>query len=90
MQLPRFRFTIGQLIKLIAASAVGFAVLPTHYWLPIMAIVLATGLCLVGFTIERAQDGPGYRGDVRRCHRVCGLGLPFLRGCASGGRLASL
>ena len=62
MQLPRFRFTIGQLITLIAASAVCFAVLPNYYWLPVVALVLAIGLCLVGFTIERAQGGPGIHG----------------------------
>ncbi len=62
MPLSRFRFTIGQLIKLIAASAVGFAVLRTPYWPPVLAVVLAIGPCFVGFAIERAQGGPGIHG----------------------------
>jgi hypothetical protein len=53
MRRRRFRFTIGQLIKLIAVSAVLFAVTRTPFW----PLALAIGVVLAGFAIDRTKGG---------------------------------
>ena len=58
MRLPRFRFTLRQLIKLVAVSAVVFALIRTPAW----PFILAFGLILPGFTIDRARGGRGILG----------------------------
>jgi hypothetical protein len=60
MQSRRFRFTIGQLIKLVAVSALAFATLRTPIW----PIILAIGPIMPGFSIDRARGGPGILGSM--------------------------
>lgn len=60
MSLPRLRFTIGQLHKVVAVVAVFLAVLRAHGW-PIMP---GTGIILVGFAVDRARGGPGIYGAM--------------------------
>jgi hypothetical protein len=60
MWLPRFRFTLGQLITFIAALAVLLALLRT----PIGPMLLATGLVLGGFALDRARGRPGILGAM--------------------------
>jgi hypothetical protein len=57
---PRFRFTIRQLIALIAICAVAFALLRT----PFAFLVIALALVLPGFLIERARGGEGILGGA--------------------------
>lgn len=72
MQLPRFRFTIRQLIALIAICAVVFALLRT----PFGFLVIAFGSVLPGFLIERARGGAGILGGaLSACFIVCAGGL---------------
>jgi hypothetical protein len=58
MRPRRFRFTIGQLITLIAVSAVLSAVLRTPFW----PLLPAIGIVLGGFTVDRATGGRGVEG----------------------------
>ncbi len=60
MRPSRFRFTLGQLITLIAVSAVAFAVLRTPFW----PFVLAIAPVMPGFAIDRARGGPGVIGAM--------------------------
>lgn len=60
LHLPRLRLTLGQLIKLVALLAVGFAVVRT----PFGPLVLGGGIILVGFAIDRAHGGAGFRGGI--------------------------
>jgi hypothetical protein len=60
MRRPRLRFTIGQLVTLVAAVAVALAVLRTPVW----PIVLAIGPILPGFTMDRARGGAGIVGAM--------------------------
>jgi hypothetical protein len=60
MRPPRFRFTIGQLVKLVAVSALAFATLRTPLW----PMVLAIGPIMPGFTLDRARGGPGIVGSM--------------------------
>jgi hypothetical protein len=60
MRLPRFRFTLGQLIKLIACLAILFAVLRA----PLGPFILVIGFILAGFAIDRARGGAGFRGGI--------------------------
>jgi hypothetical protein len=57
---PRYRFTIGQLIKLIAALAVLFTVLRTPFW----PLVVGIGMILAGFARDRAKGGAGFFGAM--------------------------
>jgi len=57
---PRFRFTIRQLIVLIAICAVAFALLRT----PFGFLVIAIASVLPGFLIERARGGEGILGGA--------------------------
>jgi len=56
----RFRFTIGQLIKLVAVSALAFATLRTPIW----PIILAIGPIMPGFSLDRARGGLGILGSM--------------------------
>jgi hypothetical protein len=58
VSLPRCRFTLGQLIKAIAALAVVLAVIRTPFW----PFLPAIGIVLAGFTIDRAGGGTGIGG----------------------------
>jgi hypothetical protein len=58
MRLPSFRFTIGQLIALIAALAMFLAVLRA----PMGPLILVIGITLAGFAIDRSRGGAGFRG----------------------------
>jgi hypothetical protein len=60
MRPPRFRFTLGQLLTLIAVSAVAFATLRTPFW----PLLLAIGTVMPGFAIDRARGGPGILGAM--------------------------
>lgn len=60
MRRSRFRFTIGQLIVLIAASAIAFAVLRTPFW----PFVVAIAPVMPGFAIDRARGGTGVLGAM--------------------------
>jgi hypothetical protein len=60
MRLHRFRFTIRQLIKLVAVSALTFATLRTPIW----PVALAIGLIMPGFSIDRARGGLGIIGSM--------------------------
>ena len=60
MKLPRLRFTIRQLIGLIAICAVVFALLQT----PFGFVVVAFGFVVPGFLIERARGGEGVVGGA--------------------------
>ncbi len=60
MRPSRFRFTLAQLIKLIAVSAVAFATLRTPIW----PMVLAIGPIMPGFAIDRSRGGPGILGAM--------------------------
>jgi hypothetical protein len=60
MALRRFRFTIRQMIKLIALCAFCFAVLRT----PFAPLIVAIGGVLPGFILSRANGGTGIRGGT--------------------------
>ncbi len=60
MRVPRFRFTIRHLISLIVLEAVVLALIRTPAW----PFILAFGLILPGFTIDRARDGSGILGAM--------------------------
>jgi hypothetical protein len=70
MRLPRFRFTIGQLVILVALSAVVFATLPMPLW----PVIVAIGLVLAGFAIDRTRGGPGIYGAMI----AGGMGFPLI------------
>jgi hypothetical protein len=55
---PAWRFTIGQLVKLIAALAVIFALIRTPIW----PLAPAIGIALGGFAVGRAGGGTGILG----------------------------
>ncbi len=55
MALFRYQFTLRQLIKLVALAAVFFALFRTPAW----PFVVAVGLALPGFAIDRARGGAG-------------------------------
>jgi hypothetical protein len=55
---PRCRFTLGQLLKLIAASAVALAVIRTPFW----PLLPAVGIALAAFSVDRASGGTGIEG----------------------------
>jgi hypothetical protein len=60
MRPPRFRFTLGQLLTLVAVSAVAFAMVRTPFW----PLLLAIGPVMPGFAIDRARGGPGIIGAM--------------------------
>jgi hypothetical protein len=60
MRVPRFRVTLGQLVKLIAVLAIFFALLRTPAWPLILAIVPI----IPGYAIDRAKGGPGLIGSM--------------------------
>lgn len=60
MRLPRFQFTIRRLLLLIAGCAVALALLRT----PFGFVVVAFGVVLPGFLIERAKGGAGILGGA--------------------------
>jgi hypothetical protein len=60
MQPPLFRFTLGQLAKLIAGLAIFFVLLRPAGW----PWTLAIGLMLLGFAVDRAWGGPGIVGSM--------------------------
>jgi hypothetical protein len=60
MQPHRFQFTLWHLIKLVAVSALAFAMLRTPFW----PMILAIGPIMPGFTIDRARGGPGIVGSM--------------------------
>lgn len=70
MRVPRFRFTLGQLIKLIAVLAIFFARLRTPAWPLIRAIVPI----IPGFAIGWAKGGSGLLGSMP-AGAIGGLGL---------------
>jgi hypothetical protein len=70
MQLPRFRFTLVQLIQVVAVLAVCFTVIRT----PFGPLALWVGIILVGFAIDRARGGAGFRGGIL-VGVLCYLGL---------------
>jgi hypothetical protein len=70
MRLRRYRFAIGQLLKSIAILAVLFAVLRTPFW----PLVLAIGLVLTGFTVDRTRGGHGINGGMI----ARGIGFPVI------------
>jgi hypothetical protein len=60
MRFPRIRFTIGQLIGLVAALAVLFAVLRTPFW----PLIPTVAMVLFGFRRDRARGGDGLGGAI--------------------------
>ncbi len=60
MRTLRLRFTLGQHITLIAVLAVLFASLRTPFW----PLILALGLILGGFAIDRSRGGLGIDGAM--------------------------
>jgi len=60
MALLRYQFTLRQLIKLVALAAVCFAIFRTPAW----PILVAVGLVLPGFAIDRARGGAGLLGAI--------------------------
>jgi hypothetical protein len=60
MKVHRLRFTIGQGITLIAVLAVFFASLRTPFW----PLVLALGLILGGFEVDRSRGELGIDGAM--------------------------
>jgi hypothetical protein len=70
MQGPLFRFTLGQLIKLIAVLAMFFALLRTPAWPLILAIVPI----IPGFALDWSKGGPGLLGSML-AGAIGGLGL---------------
>jgi hypothetical protein len=60
MALPPFRFTLGQLLKMIAVLAVFLALLRMPFGPPIVVIALV----VAGFAIDRARGGAGFRGGI--------------------------
>jgi hypothetical protein len=78
MNSPRFRFTIRQLVALIAICAIVFALLRT----PVGFLVLAVVSVFPGFLIQRARGGEGILGGalsaaLTACFLVCAAGLLF-------------
>jgi uncharacterized PurR-regulated membrane protein YhhQ (DUF165 family) len=68
VQLPRLRFTIRQLIGLIAICAVVFALLRT----PFGFVIVPFGFVVPGFLIERARGGDGVMGGAISASLICG------------------
>jgi hypothetical protein len=68
MLLPRLRFTIRQLIGLIAICAVACAFLRT----PVGFLALAFGFVVPGFVIERAGGGDGVIGGAVSASLIAG------------------
>lgn len=60
MQLPPFRFTLGQLLTMIA----GLAVFLTVIRMPLGSLFVVIGLVYAGFAIDRVRGGSGFRGGV--------------------------
>jgi hypothetical protein len=60
MRFPRFRFTLGQLIKVIACLAFFFALMRT----PAGPLILAIVPVVPGFAIDRARGGLGIVGAM--------------------------
>lgn len=60
MPLPRFQFTIGRLIQLVAVLAVGLALFRT----PLGPVILGIGFILSGFAADRARGGSGLLGGI--------------------------
>jgi hypothetical protein len=58
VSLPRCRFTLGQLMKVISALAVVLAVIRTPFW-PLLPVI---GIILAGFAIDCAGGGTGIGG----------------------------
>ena len=68
MPFPRLRFTIRQLIGLIAICGVACAVLRT----PVGFVALAFGFVVPGFLIERASGGDGVIGGALSASLIAG------------------
>ena len=60
MAFPPIRFTLGQLLKLIAVPSVFLALLR----LPFGPLTVVIALVVGGFAIDRARGGAGFRGGV--------------------------
>jgi hypothetical protein len=72
---PRFRFTLWQLIKVVACLAVFFAMLRTPAW----PFFLAIAPIIPGFALDRARGGPGIFGSMLAgLIEFLGLGLAAL------------
>lgn len=72
MRIPWFQFTLKQLCALIVALAIVFALLRA----PFGPLLLAIGITLTGFAIDRTRGGSGFRGGILACVLVhLGVGL---------------
>jgi hypothetical protein len=87
MQLPRLRFTLGQLIAFVGATAVFCFFLTTRYWLiaPAIAIVAPS------FLLDRRKDGAGILGAMLAgILGFSGIGLGFYVYLSFGGDASAL
>ena len=72
MRIPWFQFTLKQLVALIVALAIVFALLRA----PFGPLLLAIGVVLAGFAVDRARGGSGFRGGILACVLVhLGVGV---------------
>lgn len=72
MRIPCFQFTLKQLCALIVALAIVFALLRA----PFGPLLLAIGITLAGFAVDRASGGSGLRGGILSCVLIhLGVGL---------------